>query len=284
MMHMMTSDNVDNVATLMLNLEPEPDCDTLSDIVSVFPVQFSTAASTCLGLDTCTVTQLSRVSREQVCCLAHTGLVTTYDVSSTALTRVWSVPCDPEARVTGISTCQESDSRTLVTSSSDGCVRVWDMREEGSKPALVLRDTSEHRGPPVTSVKPLSCVAARSGASLLVAGTEQVGQDAWLLFWDTRAGGKLLGGYWSVHSDDVTSLQFSPDNCDLLASGGTDGHINVLDITKSEEEEALTSCHNTNDSVAGIQWVGDKRILVSTHTEGLQDWAVDTGNYSSVTR
>ena len=93
-----------------------------------------------------------------------------------------------------------------------------------------------------------------------------------------------MGGYWSVHSDDVTSLQFSGDNSDLLASGGTDGQVNVLDITRSDEEEALTSGHNTGDSVAGVQWAGDQRILISTHTEGLQDWAVDTSNCFTVSR
>ena len=112
------------------------------------------------------------------CCVAHTGLVAIYDVSSTALTRVWSVPGDPEARVTGIDTCHESDNypQSLVTCSSDGCVRVWDTRQAGTQPTLVMRDTSEHRGPPgVSGHKPLSCVATRPGdQALVVAGTEQV--------------------------------------------------------------------------------------------------------------
>ena len=149
-----------------------------------------------------------------------------------------------------------------------------------------MRDTSEHQGPPgVSGHKPLTCVASRpSDQNLVVAGTEQVGQDAWLLFWDTRAGGKLMGGYWSVHSDDVTSVQFSGDNSDLLASGGTDGQVNVLDISKSDEEEALTQCHHTQDSVAGIEWAGEQRIVITTHTEGLQDWRVDTGNCFTISR
>ena len=93
-----------------------------------------------------------------------------------------------------------------------------------------------------------------------------------------------MGGYWSVHSDDVTSVQFSGDNSDLLASGGTDGQVNVLDISKSDEEEALTQSHNTQDSVAGIEWAGEQRIVITTHTEGLQDWAVDTDNHFTVSR
>ena len=203
----MTSEGLDNVSSLLLNTEPEPDGDTITDIGAVFPLVYTTAASTCLGLDTCTVTHLRHVSlRDQVCCVAHTGLVAIYDVSSTALTRVWSVPGDPEARVTGIDTCHESDNdpRSLVTCSSDGCVRVWDTRQAGTQPTLVMRDTSEHRGPPgVSGHKPLTCVAARPGDNaLVVAGTEQVGQvmtlaSDWLIMltsdWLTGRLAPLLG-------------------------------------------------------------------------------------------
>ena len=173
----MASDTLDNVSGLLLNTDPEPDGDNITDIGAVFPLVYTTAASTCLGLDTCTVTHLRHVtSRDQVCCVAHTGLVSIYDVSPTALTRVWSVPGDPEARVTGVDTCHTSD---LVTCSSDGCVRVWDTRQAGTQPSLVMRDTSETRGPPgVSGHKPLTCVASRPGdqGGLVVAGTEQVGQ------------------------------------------------------------------------------------------------------------
>ena len=175
----MSTDALDNVSSLLLNTEPEPDSDTITDIGAEFPLVYTTAASTCLGLDTCTVTHLRHVSsRDQVCCVAHTGLVAIYDVSSTALTRVWSVPGDPEARVTGIDTCRGRDPGSLVTCSSDGCVRVWDTRQAGTQASLVMRDTSEHRGPPgVTGHKPLTCVAARPrDKALVVAGTEQVGQ------------------------------------------------------------------------------------------------------------
>ena len=177
-LRMTSSDTLDNVSGLLLNTEPEPDGDTVTDIGSVFPLVYTTAASTCLGLDTCIVTHLRHVSRDQVCCVAHTGLVAVYDVSSASLTRVWSVPGDPEARVTGIATCHVSDPRSLVTCAGDGCVRVWDTRLQGTQAPLVMRDTSQHRGPPgVSGHKPLSCVATRPGdQALVVAGTEQVGQ------------------------------------------------------------------------------------------------------------
>ena len=73
-----------------------------------------------------------------------------------------------------------------------------------------MKDTSQHTGPPLNKNKPLLCLAAND-SGLIVAGTEQVGQDAYLLFWDMKNGGEMVGGYWSVHSDDVTCLKFSDD-------------------------------------------------------------------------
>ena len=34
----------------------------------------------------------------------------------------------------------------------------------------------------------------------------QVGEDAFLLFWDLRAG-SMMGGYWEAHDDDVTCVK-----------------------------------------------------------------------------
>ena len=53
-----------------------------------------------------------------------------------------------------------------------------------------------------------------------------------------KAGGEELGGYWSVHSDDITSLQFHSQTQHRLLTGSTDGLVNILDLSKAEEEEA----------------------------------------------
>ena len=91
---------------------------------------------------------------------------------------------------------------------------------------------------------------------LVVAGSEHVGGDAFILFWDlrynnARTDGKheLLGGYWESHMDDVTALSFHPDEMDILSSGSTDGLINVFDLKKTNEESALKYSLNTESSV-----------------------------------
>ena len=89
----------------------------------------------------------------------------------------------------------------------------------------------------------------------------------------------MMGGYWESHKDDVTSVRFHPDKKDVMASGSTDGQINLFDISQPDEDEALTVSHNTEDSVAKVKWFSknnDPRFLsIMTHTEGLQLWDTD---------
>ena len=67
----------------------------------------------------------------------------------------------------------------------------WDIRQDNNKPALELKDTSQQTGPPLNKNKPHLCVAAND-SGLIVANTEQVGQDAYLLFWDMKNIGWIL--------------------------------------------------------------------------------------------
>ena len=87
----------------------------------------------------------------------------------------------------------------------------------------------------------------------MVAGTEQVVKDAFLLFWDIGSG-KMLGGYWESYGDDITTVAFHPEDADKLATGGTDGLINVFDVSQSNEDDALLTSINTESSVKELIW------------------------------
>lgn len=91
---------------------------------------------------------------------------------------------------------------------------------------------------------------------MLCAGTELVGKDAFLLFFDVRKQ-STLGGYWESHSEDICHVRFHPTQPDRLASGSTDGLINVYDIAKTDEDEALEYCMNTESSVCKMNWHKD---------------------------
>lgn len=114
-------------------------------------------------------------------------------------------------------------------------------------------------------LKPLASFDISYDDKLLAAGTEHVGGDAFILFWDVRYNNSktatmtnnLLGGYWESHVDDVTSLSFHNEKQDCLSSGSTDGLINIYDLTQTSEDDALTFSLNTDSSV-----VRNKLILL----------------------
>lgn len=105
-------------------------------------------------------------------------------------------------------------------------------------------------------IKPLVSFDLSCDERLLAGGTEHTGGDAFILFWDIRQSGskienknKLLGGYWESHMDDITCLTFHPSKRNVLASGSTDGLMNIFDLTQSSEDLALTYSLNTESSV-----------------------------------
>lgn len=78
------------------------------------------------------------------------------------------------------------------------------------------------------------------------------------MFWDVRYNKKKMskeqkshpiGGYWESHTDDITCLVFHSVKPNVLASGSTDGLINVFDLAQPSEDAALTYTLNTESSV-----------------------------------
>jgi len=174
----------------------------------------------------------------------------------------------------------KTEPHLLFTSSIDCTIKMWDLRGP-DRAALVFSDTSDkslHTGPPLDQSKPLLCFDTSCDNLVLCAGTEQVGLGSYLLFWDIRSS-ELKGGYWESHEDDITSLKFHPEDHDCLASGSTDGLVNMFDLKEEKEEDAISTCHNTEDSVSRLHWFKKKDktrcLAITTHTEGLQLWDTD---------
>ncbi|KAG7253932.1 hypothetical protein CRUP_023461, partial [Coryphaenoides rupestris] len=96
-----------------------------------------------------------------------------------------------------------------------------------------------------------------------------------LVFWDVRVTGKgLLGVYSESHSDDITQVRFHPQDKDRLATGATDGLVNVFDLRRGDEEDALLATCNSGSTVAAVRWAGPRldRLLCLTHGDGLHLW------------
>ncbi len=128
-------------------------------------------------------------------------------------------------------------------------------------------------GPPTSSFKPIQCFDTTPTNSILCAGTEQVGSDSYVLFWDARSA-NLMGGYWESHSDAITSIKFNAQKGNIFASGDTGGMINIFDINQTEEDEALMTTLNCEDSVSKMTWFKKQEkmdfLAITTHSETLQ--------------
>lgn len=117
-----------------------------------------------------------------------------------------------------------------------------------------------------------TCFDINQNDRVLCAGTEMLDQDVYAIFFDVRKV-SIMGGYWESHSGDICSVRFHKENPDCIASGSTDGLINVYDLSQPDENDALEYCLNTESSVANLQWhrnANDEDVLSCiTHTNDL---------------
>ncbi|XP_075282957.1 WD repeat-containing protein 89 isoform X1 [Opisthocomus hoazin] len=162
----------------------------------------------------------------------------------------------------------------VFSACSDGTVKCWDIRLATQKAAQIFS------GYPSNVF--ISFDINRSDL-IICAGTEEVEKDTFLVFWDARgvtdcAGTtkEPLGVYSESHNDDITKICFHPMEPSLVVSGSTDGLVNVFDINKDNEDDALLSTCNSDSSVSFIGWSGKdyKQIYCTTHDEGFCWWDI----------
>ncbi|NXV06333.1 WDR89 protein, partial [Cettia cetti] len=160
----------------------------------------------------------------------------------------------------------------VFSARSRGAVSCWDVRSASQEPVLLFTGYPSN----VFSSFDVSC------SDLIVcAGTEKVEKDTFLVFWDARgvtdcagATKEPLGVYSESHNDDITKICFHPLEPNLVASGSTDGLVNVFDINKDNEDDALISTCNSDSSVSSLGWSGQgyKQVYCTTHDEGFCWW------------
>jgi len=107
----------------------------------------------------------------------------------------------------------------LLTAGSCGTITVHDLRAPGRGSKVTVLTA----GTPVLSL-------ASSSTGLVAAGTELVSAAASVLVFDPRNASAPMRTYSQAHNDDVTALSFGGGGTALLASGGTDGLVNVFDL------------------------------------------------------
>ncbi|NXC08503.1 WDR89 protein, partial [Orthonyx spaldingii] len=160
----------------------------------------------------------------------------------------------------------------VFSACSQGTVKCWDVRSASQEPVQVFSGYPSN----VFISFDVSC------SDLIVcAGTEKVEKDTFLVFWDARGVTDCasstkgpLGVYSESHNDDITKICFHPTESNLVVSGSTDGLVNVFDINKDNEDDALVSTCNSDSSVSSLGWSGEdyRQVYCVTHDEGFCWW------------
>lgn len=160
----------------------------------------------------------------------------------------------------------------LFSACSDGTVKCWDTRLATLEAAQLFCGYPSN----VFISFDVSCTDL-----LVCAGTEKMEDDSFMTFWDARGGTNgapsshpPLGVYSESHNDDITKVSFHPTKANLVISGSTDGLVNVFDVNRDNEDDALLSTCNSDSSVSFIGWAGKdyRQIYCMTHNEGFCWW------------
>lgn len=175
-----------------------------------------------------------------------------------------------EHRITGLR-FPPSNNSVLWTSSSDGFLKMWDLRSNKCEKEFQIQIGNS------LATNPVNCFDMSPNERIMCFGTELASEGTFLLFWDVR-GGSVLGSYWDCHSDDITQIKFHPNQADMMATSATDGLINVFDISQNTEDDALTYCMNAEVTVGKLSWLCQngryERLSGLTDIESLQYWDI----------
>ncbi len=214
------------------------------DVSEIFQQPYHLSESRAVGLDYSYVLQLaSSFCGSTVAAGLSNNTVALYNSADLSVID----KCSLSDQVTGLRFSSDNE-KLLYCSTKDGIV-LQDFRSPSSKVVEFLQN-KEHPHKPILSFD------VNSDNKFLAAGTEVTGHDAFILFWDAREP-KLLGGYWDSHSDDITTTKFHPTDPNKLATGGTDSQINLFDIDKESEDEALATTLNAESQISSLEWCKD---------------------------
>lgn len=176
-----------------------------------------------------------------------------------------------------------SSGGSLYSAGKDGRIVQWDLRTRAVANTIsATLPNSHHNRFPL----PLLSLALHERESLLAAGTELVGSESHIIYWDTRKPSTPMYAHSSTHSDDITQLSFlpslrsssylpplppsssstNPTPSLLLLSASTDGLVALSDAKQEDEEEAFYGAENLDGSVASAG-----TYVVDVKDEGKKD-------------
>uniref|UniRef100_A0A7N0V378 Uncharacterized protein n=1 Tax=Kalanchoe fedtschenkoi TaxID=63787 RepID=A0A7N0V378_KALFE len=158
-----------------------------------------------------------------------------------------------------ISLADGLDSNLLHSCSSDGTIRVWDVRTF-QQVAMIGAGSSQ---------EVFSLSVGGAGNNLLAGGCE-----AQVHIWDRR-NQKRIASLEESHMDDVTQVRFVPGHQNTLVTASVDGLICVFDTASDiNEDDHLESVLNVGTSIGKVGFFGEtsQQLWCLTHIETLSLW------------
>eukprot|EP00669_Euglena_mutabilis_P010704 TRINITY_DN5426_c0_g1_i1.p1 TRINITY_DN5426_c0_g1~~TRINITY_DN5426_c0_g1_i1.p1 ORF type:complete len:375 (+),score=65.70 TRINITY_DN5426_c0_g1_i1:59-1126(+) len=127
----------------------------------------------------------------------------------------------------------------------------------------------------------LFSMSLRSCGNLLALGD---GLDT--VLFDLRKTDECIRRVSEFHTDDITQVRFHPTQPDVLCTASEDGLINILDLTKpdNEDDDFLKWVFNAENPVTKIAFFGPRQEHVAgiTTLEGIVLASLDTGDVSAI--
>ncbi|PIA18155.1 WD40 repeat-like protein, partial [Coemansia reversa NRRL 1564] len=152
----------------------------------------------------------------------------------------------------------------VLSSSVDGEIAVWDIRQSANQPSLVLK-----------SDDPILSFDISVDKTAIIGGTQLNSEyAAKILMWDMRMAGTPSRVFEDSHSDDVTQIHCNKNSPSQMLSGSTDGLLCTFDLSQPDEDEALQFVANTGASVSKCGYFGPDSQFIFAHSdmETLQLW------------
>ena len=263
--------------TIDTGSEKDKDMFPLEEASIIFPFAYHLAAHSTIGFSGTYVLHLDLCRSSVAAALSDKRIVIT---DTETMSNKLTIQPTHEDTLCGVR-FPKSEEHKLLSGSQDGKIKLWDLRSDCSKPAVVCAQTK------AKTTRPLISFDVSCDGRTICAGTEQVQRDSFLLFWELSNAadpGELRGGYWESHEDDVTAVRFHPERANVLASGGTDGIVNVFDLMRESEDDALETSINSESSIQRLTWFskdGADALCCLTHVRIIKGGTVrdrDTGS------
>ncbi|OAA66790.1 ribosome biogenesis protein [Niveomyces insectorum RCEF 264] len=156
-----------------------------------------------------------------------------------------------------------SEASVFASASSDGTVRIWDVRSKSRKPALSVRVSD-------TDVNVMSW--SRQTTHLLATGAEDGAWGVWdLRQWKPSGNGNGNGGSaagiakanplasFHYHTEQITSIEWHPTDDSIVAVAAGDNTVTLWDLAVELDDEE-------SRDTAGVQDVPPQLLFVHYHS------------------